>query len=70
MTYESDVQVLVKHVFSETFEREDSMGNVLEKVSDIILLIICANFSLTMSFNLFFIAIYFTHMLRLWISLV
>ena len=45
------------------------MGFFLEKVSGIILLIICANFSLTISFNLFFIIIYFTHMVRLRISL-
>ena len=46
------------------------MGNVLEKVSDIILLIICANFSLTMSSNLFIIIIYFMQMVMLRIRLV
>ena len=38
--YESDVQVPVKHDFSETFYREKFDGFFLEKVSGIILLII------------------------------
>ena len=46
------------------------MGNVLENVSGIILLIVCANFNLTIYFILFFILIYFTHMVRLNIILV
>ena len=46
------------------------MVNVLEKTSGIILLILCTQFSLTMFLNLLFIIIYFTHMVRLLISLV
>ena len=46
------------------------MVNVLVKVSFIILLIVFANFNLTMSFNFFFVIIYFAHMVRLRISLV
>ena len=46
------------------------MVNVLEKAGGIILLIVCENFSLTMSFNLFCIIIYFKNMVRLRISLV
>ena len=55
-----DVQMSVKHDFSDTFEGEKFMGNVLVKVSCIVLLIVCANFSLTMSFNLLFFIVYFT----------
>ena len=51
------------------FRVRNLMVNLLEKVSGIILLIICANFSLKMSFNFLFNIIYFTRMLMLWTNL-
>ena len=46
------------------------MGGDLEEASLIILLLVCANFSLTMSLTLFFIFIDFTHIVRPCMSLV
>ena len=45
------------------------MGGKLAKVGFVILLLVCENFILTMYLTLFFIFIYFTHMVRLRISL-
>ena len=46
------------------------MGKQLAKVSLISLVLFCAKFSLTISFTLLYIFIYFKQMVRLWISLV
>ena len=56
----SEMQITVKHDFSETFDRENIVGKQLAKVSCIILFLVCENFSLTMSLTFFFIFIYFT----------
>ena len=54
----------VRHLRQRTL-----IESLLVKVSYIILLIFCAIFSLTMSFNLFFIIVYFVQIVRLWIIL-
>ena len=62
---DSGLQVPVKHDPAKHLRGRNMMRNMLEKVSGIILLIVCANFSLTMSFNLLFIINYFLQMTRL-----
>ena len=66
---ESEVQFPVNHELSEIFERDQFDGGGLAKVSFIIFLFVCENFILIMYLNLFYIFIYFTHIVRLRISL-
>ena len=66
----SEVQFVVKNDFSETFQRKKFYGEYLVQVSFIILLLVCEKSILAISLNFFFIFIYFTQNVRIWISLV
>ena len=67
---ESEFRMPLKNAFSYTLRVINMMGKQLAKLRGIILLLVCENLSLTMSLNFFFIFAYFTHMVRLRISLV